>query len=125
MASRRSTGPLTYGSRKFRRIGADDVTQIYAQASWYRERHEPEQSWRGVLRRRTRPAGPAGRAALAFALELEDRALDVYAANVEPLLTPYVGSEVVAVGKLVSLRDEGFGDELWLASIGSASRGEP
>jgi hypothetical protein len=125
VVSRGSTGRRTSGSRRFRPIGADYVTQIYARAGWYTERPEPEQSWRGVLRRRTRPAGPAGRAALAFALELEDRALDVYAANVEPLLTPYVGSEVVAVGKLVSLRDEGFGNELWLASIGSTPRGEP
>jgi hypothetical protein len=74
-----------------------------------------------VLRRRTPPGGPAGRAALAFALELADRALDVYAANVQPLLAPYVGSEVVAVGKLVSLREEGLGEELWLASISRAS----
>jgi hypothetical protein len=70
-----------------------------------------------VLRRRTPPGGPAGRSALAFALELENRSLDVYAANVEPVLAPYVGSEVVAVGKLVNLREEGLAEELWLSSI--------
>lgn len=100
---------------------AGDVTEIYAQADWYVGRPEPEESWRGVLRRRTPPGGPAGRAALAFALELENRSLDVYAANVQPLLAAYVGDEVVAVGKLVGLRDEGLGEELWLASISRAN----
>jgi len=108
-----------------RGIGEDAATQIYEQAGWYAERPEPEKSWSGVLRRRTPPGGPAGRAALAFALELEDRVLDVYAANVQRLLAPYVGKPVIAVGKLVSLRDEGFGDELWLASMRSSAGEDP
>ncbi|HEY6605194.1 MAG TPA: hypothetical protein VIZ44_02530 [Gaiellaceae bacterium] len=44
----------------------------------------------------------------------------MYAANVEPVLAPYVGSEVVAVGKLVNLREEGLAEELWLSSISRA-----
>jgi hypothetical protein len=70
-----------------------------------------------VLRRREPPAGPAGRAALAFALEVEGRRLDVYAANVQSVLATFVDRAVVAEGKLVDLREDGFGEELWLAYI--------
>jgi hypothetical protein len=78
-----------------------------------------------VLRRREPPGGPAGRAALAYALESENgRSVDVYAANVEPVLAGFVDRTVVAAGKLVDLSGEGFGEELWLARIRPASDGE-
>jgi hypothetical protein len=77
-----------------------------------------------VLRRRRPPSGPAGRAALAYALEGEGRSLDVYAANVEEVLAGFVDRTVVASGKLVDLSDEGFGKELWLASIRVVPGGE-
>jgi hypothetical protein len=99
--------------------------EIYASAGWYAERPEPETQWRGVLRRREPPGGPAGRAALAFALEIPSHSVDVYAANMEPVLARFVDRPVVATGKLVDLSDEGFGDELWLASIRPAPNGEP
>lgn len=67
------------------------------------------------------PRGPAGRAALAYRLELEGRSVDVYAANVEALLTGFVDRTVVAAGKLVDLSGEGFGEELWLASLRAVS----
>jgi hypothetical protein len=78
-----------------------------------------------VLRRREPPGGPAGRAALAYALEVEGRrSIDVYAANVEPVLARFLDRTVVAAGKLVNLSGEGFGEELWLACIRPASDGE-
>jgi hypothetical protein len=70
-----------------------------------------------VLRRREPPLGPAGRAALAYALELQGRSIDVYAANVEAVLSRFVDRPVVAAGKLVDLSGEELGEELWLASI--------
>jgi hypothetical protein len=87
------------------------------------ERPEPERSWQGVLRRREPPGGPAGRAALAYSLELEDETLDVYAANVEHVLAGFVDLPVEASGKLVDLSGDGFGKELWLASIRLARDG--
>jgi hypothetical protein len=70
-----------------------------------------------VLRRRDLPAGPAGRAALAYALEVEGAAVDIYAANVEAPLRSFIDRAIIATGKLVDLSGEGFGNELWLASI--------
>ena len=77
-----------------------------------------------MLRRREPPGGPAGRAALAYTLELEGRSVDVYAANVEAVLSGFVDRTVVAAGKLVNLSGEGFGEELWLASLRVASDGD-
>lgn len=91
--------------------------EIYARKGWYLERPEPEESWRGDLRRREAPVGPAARTALSFALVTRDRELPIYAASVEADLTPFVDRPVVAEGKLVDLTTEGYGPELWLASI--------
>jgi len=77
-----------------------------------------------VLRRREPPRGPAGRAALAYALELEGSYVDVYAAIVEALLARFLDHKIVATGKLVDLGGEGFGKELWLASIRLSSDAE-
>jgi hypothetical protein len=43
---------------------------------------------------------------------------------VEAVLSGFVGHTVVAAGKLVNLSGEGFGEELWLASLRVASDGE-
>jgi hypothetical protein len=94
-----------------------DMTEIYAAAGWYRTRPEPEGMWQGRLQKRTAPVGPAGRGGLSYTLVTEDEQLPVYAANIEGKLAPFVGYEVVVRGKLVDLSDEGFGQELWIASI--------
>jgi hypothetical protein len=107
-----------------RAISANEVTEIYACVGWYAERAEPEERWLGVLRRRKPPGGPAGRVALAYTRELEGRSVDVYAANVEAVLSGFVDRTVIAAGKLVNLSAEGFGEELWLASLRVASDGE-
>jgi hypothetical protein len=57
-----------------------------------------------------------------YALVTNDRELDVYAAQADATLAPLEGLWVVAMGKLVDLSGEGFGEELWLASIDGASR---
>jgi len=96
-----------------------DVTKIYAEAEWYQARPEPEKQWRGVLRRRDSPLGPATRAALSFTLVTEGQQLPVYAANVEQRLAPFVSHQVLVSGKLVDLGKEGFRVELWIAAIRS------
>lgn len=70
-----------------------------------------------MLRRREPPAGPAGRSALAFALEIEGASIDIYAAAEESILQGLLGRAIVARGKLVDLRGEGLGEELWPASV--------
>jgi hypothetical protein len=98
------------------------MTEIYAEADWYRERPEPEREWRGVLRERHVSAGPAGRPALAFDLVSNEATLPTYAAGVEPKLAPFVDLPVVVRGKRVDLTSEGYGPELW---IGALRRAEP
>lgn len=55
--------------------------------------------------------------ALSYALEVPEGSIDVYAAHVEPLLASFADRAVIVTGKLVDLRDEGFGEELWLAGV--------
>ena len=97
--------------------GETAMTEIYAGADWYRERPEPEREWRGVLRERNVPAGPAGRPALAYELVTRDGKLLTYAAGVKPMLAPFVGAEVVVRGKRVDLTSEGYGPELWIGAL--------
>ena len=77
-----------------------------------------------MLRPGDPPLGPAGRAALAYVLEVEGRPVQVYAANVETVLRRFVDRAVVATGKLVDLSGEGLGEELWLAFIRDATAEE-
>jgi hypothetical protein len=120
-------GASTYSkcSRPNLPIGQQEaaVTEIYAEADWYRERSEPEKEWRGVLREREVKVGPATRTALTYKLVRDDQELPIYAANVAPKLAPFVGRQVLIRGKLVDLSKEGFGRELWIASIRADERG--
>lgn len=95
------------------------MTEVYAGAHWYQARPEPEKEWRGVLRERDAVVGPGARSALRYTLITGDRQLPVYAANVERVLAPFVGRQVIAYGKQVDLSEEGFGEELWIGSIGA------
>ena len=45
------------------------------------------------------------------------KSIIVYAANVEQQLAPYVGRAVILRAKLVDLSGEGYGQELWIATI--------
>jgi hypothetical protein len=95
--------------------------EIYSRTNWYLSRLEPEQEWRGVLHRRQVTRGPASRSALTFAFETAEELFPVYAANVEGQLAQFLGLPSIVRGKLVDLRDEGFGQELWIASIQRAN----
>jgi len=71
-----------------------------------------------VLQERVVPRGPATRPALSYQLNIEGGTpIPVYAANVEHLLAPFSEQEVLIRGKLIDLSDEGFGPELWIATI--------
>jgi hypothetical protein len=97
-----------------------DAIEIYARQPWYLGRPEQEGVWRGELRRREVPTGPAARTTLVFALVTEESVLPVYGARVEAGLAQFVDRTVVAHGKLVDLTAEGYGPELWVASIEAA-----
>jgi hypothetical protein len=96
---------------------------VFEAEDWYRVRPEPEGRWRGVLERRPPPVGPNARAALHFALKTDAGTFAVYSAAVDRLLAPFVGLRVEASGKLIDLRSEGFGVELWIARITSSGEG--
>jgi hypothetical protein len=93
------------------------MTEIYATADWYRTRPEPERVWQGRLQERSAPVGPTGRTTLTYTLVTADAHLPVYAPDGGHRLGPFVGPHVVVKGKLVDLRDEGLGQELWIGAI--------
>lgn len=99
----------------------DEPTAIHSQADWYRERTEREQSWRGSLEKRETPAGPGARTALRYTLVTPKARLPVYAPPDDQRLEPFVGHEVVVVGKRIDLTAEGFGPELWVGSVARAA----
>ena len=93
------------------------ATDIYADASWYRDRPEPEAMWEGRLEVREAVIGPGSRLGLHFRLVTREAALDVYAAGVREKFAAFVDRRVVVRAKLIDLASEGFGQELWVASI--------
>lgn len=99
--------------------GGRGSLRVFADEAWYRERSEPEQTWQGILQRRVADSGPGGRPGLTFLLQTADQDLPVYAAGVDHRLDPFVGARVTIAGKLVDLRSEGFGRELWIGVIGA------
>lgn len=98
---------------------------IYADEDWYQARSEAEIVWHGVLQARESDRGPAGRQALLYELVTDSGTLPVYAANAQPRLDPLLGQQVEILGKLVDLSDEGFGEELWIATVRSTEPTEP
>jgi hypothetical protein len=104
------------GAESEKSAGAVAV-RIHADADWYRARPERERRWRGTLRERPVVAGPASRTALSYALETSEGSYPVYAAGVETALARLAGQLLDVEGKLVDLADEGFGKELWIATV--------
>lgn len=98
------------------------MTEVFAGMDWYRARPEPEEEYRGTLRRRDVVAGPATRTALRYTLLTETGPFAVYAPDNDQTLEPYVGHPVVVRAKLVNLTAEGFGVELWIGAIASLDR---
>lgn len=95
---------------------AESVTVIFANESWYHERPEPEQEQTGILERRKPETGPNSRSALRYSFRARKRSIDVYAPGTDRL-SRFVGAPIIALGKIVDLRSEGFGVEFWIASI--------
>ena len=93
------------------------AVRVYADADWYRSRPEREQRLRGILRERPVVMGPGSRSAVTFALETTEGTYPVYAAGVAIVFARFEGQRVEIEGKLVNLADEGFGRELWIATI--------
>ena len=96
---------------------ADSIITIFANESWYRERGEPEQELTGTLRKSQPVEGPDTRSALIYTLETGTQSFAVYAAGVKGKLDRFTGMRVTVRGKLIDLRGEGFGMELWIATI--------
>lgn len=95
------------------------MTDIYATADWYQNQPEPENVWRGLLMRRELIRGPATRLGLSFELVTDKGSVPVYASGAEDRLDPFVGCRVFVRGKLVDLSQEGYGQELWIATVSS------
>lgn len=85
---------------------------------WYRDRPEPGSVHVGHLRREVAGDGPMGRTGPRFDLEVRPGELvRIYAPHLEEELEPWVDREVRLHGKLVDLRAEGLGVELWVADV--------
>jgi hypothetical protein len=93
-----------------------EAVNIFADQVWYLQRPEVEQTFLGILERRNQTDTPSGRLGLKYAL-VSDQTHVVYAAGAEQRLEPFVTKAVVVQGKLVDLRSEGFGLEVWMAKI--------
>lgn len=93
------------------------MKRIFAGTDWYRAQPEPEESWQGLLQERDVPRGPATRIALGYSLVTDEGSVPVYSANVEHKLARFSGRRVEVTGKLVDLGREGFGQEVWIATI--------
>lgn len=102
-------------------FGQEKVTEVFSRENWYQARSEREQTWRGVLREREPLQGPNSRNTLLFTLVAGNQSIAVYAAGVAKTLKPFAGKQVSVRGKLVDLRDEGYGEELWIGSIGAGN----
>lgn len=91
--------------------------EVFAQKSFYRQRPESEEVLIGVLRRALLHEGPNTRD-MPFKLTIGDEELSVYTSGFdEEKLQSYVGHEVEFVGKRIDQHDEGYGIEIWIATI--------
>jgi hypothetical protein len=91
--------------------------EIFAKKSFYRNRPEPEELLTGVLRTAVVREGPNTRD-MPFKLIIGDGEFSVYTSGIdEERLRPYVDREVEIVGKRIDQRDEGYGIEIWIATI--------
>jgi hypothetical protein len=93
--------------------------EVYVREQWYRARPEPERRWRGELHKRAVVQGPGSRTSLGFTLVTEEGDFAVYSAGMAQRLAPLMGRPIEAFGKLVDLRSEGLGQELWIGTVRS------
>lgn len=91
--------------------------QVFANEGFYRQRVEPEELLIGVLRAVPVREGPNTRD-MPFALIMGKDRFSVYVSGFDQeTLLPYVGHEVEIVGKRIDQREEGYGIEVWIATI--------
>jgi hypothetical protein len=91
--------------------------EVFATKSFYRNRPEAEELLIGVLRTAVVREGPNTRD-MPFKLIVGDGEFSVYTSGVdEEMLRPYVDREVEIVGKRIDQREEGYGIEIWIATI--------
>lgn len=93
------------------------MLEVFARERFYEERPELEEVLHGILRAVPVREGPNTRS-LPFALATPDGDYGVYVSGVdEASLQPFVGREVTVRGKLIDQSVEGYGVEVWMASI--------
>jgi hypothetical protein len=109
----------------YRLLGRTREDELTEPPDWYRDRPEPEQRFRGTIRRRETGPTPGGRDRLPFGLVrsgVED--LPIYGPAAEAALgqvAAVADREVEIIGKLIHRGEPGAGAELWVAD-GSAVR---
>lgn len=101
-------------------VGQDNTLKplhVFAEKSFYLKRPEPEELFVGVFQRIPVQEGPNTRKA-PFTLVVGTEQLRVYVAGFDvETLSPCVGSKVEIVGKRIDQRKEGYGIEIWIATI--------
>jgi hypothetical protein len=85
---------------------------------WYVEQPEPEAWLTGRLHHEPGGDGPMGRTGARHIVEVAaGERVPLYAPQLDAQLTPRIGREVRLRGKLVDLRGEGLGVELWAVEV--------
>lgn len=91
--------------------------QIFAEKSFYLERPEPEEVLIGVFQLAHVKEGPNTRD-MPFKLVVGTNKLNVYVAGLDvETFRPYVDHEVEVIGKRIDQHIEGYGIEIWIATI--------
>jgi hypothetical protein len=91
--------------------------RVFAEQSFYLRRSEPEEHFIGVFQPASVQEGPNTRD-MPFKLVVGTDKFRVYVAGFDiETLRPYVGHEVEVIGKRIDQRKEGYGIEIWIATI--------
>ena len=103
--------------KKFLRDETRKPLRVFAEKSFYLGRPEPEELLIGVFQLAPVQEGPNTRD-MPFKLVVGTDTLRVYVAgfNIETL-SAYIGHEVKVVGKRIDQSNEGYGIEIWIATI--------
>jgi hypothetical protein len=100
-------------------LEAGQVTplEIFAERRFYQQRAEPEEVFVGELLSAPVREGPNTRE-MPLKLVVGDEVFGVYVSGYDlDLLRPYVGRKVEVVGKRIDQRNDGYGIEIWMATI--------
>lgn len=90
---------------------------VFDDEPFYRQRPEPEEVITGVLQAAPVREGPNTRD-MPFVLLVGIDRFSVYVSGFDQeRLQPFLGHEVEVVGKRIDQRDEGYGIEVWIATI--------